>query len=70
MFESEIELFRNNGKCCVCQYLSTTFEEKHLVPTAKRGARRILIWGCFTALGTGRPGNVKEITTFKLSAEI
>ena len=45
--ETKIELFGLNAKRHVWRKLGTR-------PTVKHGGGRIMLWGCFSAAGTGR----------------
>ena len=44
---TKIELFGLNAKCHVWRKADT-------IPTVKHGAGSIMLWGCFSAAGTGR----------------
>nr|ACN11500.1 Transposable element Tcb1 transposase [Salmo salar] len=45
--ETKIELFGLNAKCHVWRKPGT-------IPTVKHGGGSIMLWGCFSAAGTGR----------------
>ena len=45
--ETKIELFGLNAKCHVWRKPGT-------IPTVKHGGGSIMLWGCFSATGTGR----------------
>ena len=45
--ETNIELFGLNAKCHVWRKPGT-------IPTVKHGGGSIMLWGCFSAAGTGR----------------
>jgi hypothetical protein len=45
--ETKIELFGLNAKCHVWRKHGT-------IPTVKHGSGSIVLWGCFSAAGTGR----------------
>uniref|UniRef100_A0AAZ3NYL2 Transposase n=1 Tax=Oncorhynchus tshawytscha TaxID=74940 RepID=A0AAZ3NYL2_ONCTS len=45
--ETKIELFGLNAKCNIWRKPGT-------IPTMKHGGGSIMLWGCFSAAGTGR----------------
>ena len=51
--ETEIELFGMNAKRHVWRKPCT-------IPTVKHGGGSIMLWGCFSAAGTGRLVRIKE----------
>ena len=57
---TKIELFGLNAKCYIWRKPGT-------IPTVKHGGGRIMLWGCFSAAGTGRPvrieGKINEQST-------
>ena len=52
--EMKIELFDLNAKCNVWQNSSTAHRPSNTIPTVKHGGGSIMLWGCFSAAGTGR----------------
>ncbi len=52
--ETKIELFGLNSKRYVWRKPGTAHHLSNTVPTVKHGGGRIMLWGCFSAAGTGR----------------
>ncbi len=52
--ETKIELFGLNFKRYVWRKLGTAHHLSNTVPTVKHGGGSIMLWGCFSAAGTGR----------------
>ncbi len=52
--ETEIELFGLNSKRYVWRKPGTAHHLSNTVPTVKHGGGSIMLWGCFSAAGTGR----------------
>ncbi|KAG2455540.1 TCB1 transposase, partial [Polypterus senegalus] len=52
--ETKIELFGLNSKRYVWKQPGTAYHLSNTVPTVKHGGGRIMLWGCFSAAGTGR----------------
>ncbi len=52
--ETKIELFGLNSKRYVWRKPSTAHHLSNTVPTVKHGGGSIMLWGCFSAAGTGR----------------
>ncbi len=52
--ETKIELFGLNSKRYVWRKPGTAHRLSNTVPTVKRGGGSIMLWGCFSAAGTGR----------------
>ena len=47
--ETRIELFR-----CVWRKRNAEYNPKNTIPTVKHGGGNLMLWGCFSAKGTGR----------------
>uniref|UniRef100_A0A9J7ZS84 Transposase Tc1-like domain-containing protein n=1 Tax=Cyprinus carpio carpio TaxID=630221 RepID=A0A9J7ZS84_CYPCA len=54
MDETKIELFGLNSKRYVWRKPGTAHHLSNTVPTVKHGGGSIMLWGCFSAAGTGR----------------
>ncbi len=52
--ETKIELFGLNSKRYVWRKPGTAHHLSNTVPTVKHGGGSIMLWGCFSATGTGR----------------
>ena len=52
--ETKIELFGLNTKCHVWRKPGTAHYLAKSITTVKRGGGSIMLWGCFSAEGTGR----------------
>ncbi len=52
--DSKIELFGLNSKRYVWRKPGTAHHLSNTVPTVKHGGGSIMLWGCFSAAGTGR----------------
>ncbi len=52
--ETKIELFGLNSKRYVWRKPGTAHHLSNTVPTVKHGGGSIMLWGCFSAVGTGR----------------
>ncbi|KAL0190899.1 hypothetical protein M9458_013597, partial [Cirrhinus mrigala] len=52
--ETKIELFGLNSKWYVWRQPGTAHHLSNTVPTVKHGGGSIMLWGCFSAAGTGR----------------
>ncbi|KAK3568425.1 hypothetical protein QTP86_005885 [Hemibagrus guttatus] len=52
--ETKIELFGLNSKRHVWRKPGTAHHLANTIPTVKHGGGRIMLWGCFSAAGTGR----------------
>ena len=51
--ETKIELFGLNTKQYVWQKSNTAHHPNNSIPPVKHGGGNILLWGCFSAAGTG-----------------
>uniref|UniRef100_A0A8C7VLV9 Transposase Tc1-like domain-containing protein n=1 Tax=Oncorhynchus mykiss TaxID=8022 RepID=A0A8C7VLV9_ONCMY len=52
--ETKIELFGLNSICYVRRRKKDEYNPKNTIPTVKHGGGNIILWGCFSAKGTGR----------------
>ena len=52
--ETEIELFGLNSTRRVWRKKKDEYNSKNTMPTVKHGGGNIILWGCFSAKGTGR----------------
>ena len=52
--ETKIELFGVNARRHVWRKPGTTHHYANTIPTVKHGGGSMMLWGCFTAAGTGR----------------
>ena len=51
--ENKIKLFGINSTCRVWRGKNAEYDPKNTIPTVKHGGGNIMLWGCFTAKGTG-----------------
>ena len=52
--ETKIKLFGINSTCRVWRGKNGEYDSKNTIPTIKHGGGNIMLWGCFSAKGTGR----------------
>jgi hypothetical protein len=52
--ETKIELFGLNSTRRVWRRKKDEYNPKNTIPTVKHGGEKIILWGCFSAKGTGR----------------
>ena len=52
--ETKIELFGINSTRCVWRKRNAEYNPKNTIPTVKHGGGNLMLWGCFSAKGTGR----------------
>ncbi len=60
MVTNKIELFGLNSKWYVWRKPGTAHHLSNTVPTVKHGDGSIMLWGCFSAAGTGRLVAIEE----------
>ena len=51
--KTRMELFSLNAKHYVWRKPNTTHHPKNTIPTVKHGYGSIILWGCFSSVGTG-----------------
>ena len=52
--ETKFELFGINSTRRVWRGKDAEYDPKKTIPTVKHGGENIMLWGCFSAKGTGR----------------
>ncbi|KAL0158921.1 hypothetical protein M9458_046997, partial [Cirrhinus mrigala] len=57
--ETKIKLFVFNSSCCVWRRRNAAYDPKSTIPTVKHGGGNIMLWGCFSAKGTGQLHHIK-----------
>ena len=57
--ETKIELFGINSTHCVLRKRKAEYNPKNNIPTVKHGGGNLMLWGCFSAKGTGRLCRIK-----------
>uniref|UniRef100_A0A8D0DHJ2 Transposase n=1 Tax=Sander lucioperca TaxID=283035 RepID=A0A8D0DHJ2_SANLU len=68
--ETKIELFGHNSTNRVWRKKNDEYHSKNTIPTVKHGGGSIMLWGCFSAHGTGRLHCIKERMTGAMYCEI
>ncbi|CAM4680324.1 unnamed protein product [Leuciscus chuanchicus] len=68
--ETKIELFGHNSTKRVWRKKNDEYHPKNTIPTVKHGGGSIMLWGCFSAHGTGRLHCIKERMTGAMYCEI
>ncbi len=58
--ENKIELFGINSSCHVWRRRTAAYDSKNTIPTVKHGGGNIMLWGCFSAKGTGQLHHIKR----------
>src|SRR4029434_7049614 len=51
--ETKIKLFGINPTCRVWRGKNAVYDPRNTIPTVKHGGGYIMLWGCFSAKGTG-----------------
>ena len=57
--ETKIEQFGINSTCRVWKKRNAEYNPKNTIPTVKHGGGNLMLWGCFSAKGTGRLHRIK-----------
>ena len=68
--ETKIELFGHNTTKRVWRKKNDEYIPKNTIPTVKHGGGSIMLWGCFSAHGTGRLHCIKKRMTGAVYCEI
>ncbi|KAG2466070.1 TC1A transposase, partial [Polypterus senegalus] len=68
--ETKIELFGVNARCHIWRKPGTARHQANTIPTVKHGGGSIMLWGCFSAVGTGRLVRIKGKMTAAMYRDI
>ena len=52
--ETKIGLFGINSTCGVWRKRNAEYNPKNTIPAVKHGGGNLMLWGCFSAKGTGQ----------------
>ncbi len=52
--ETKINFFGSDGVKCVWRKPGEEYKDKCVLPTVKHGGGSVMIWGCMSAVGTGK----------------
>ncbi len=63
--ETKIQLFGINSTRRVWRRRNAAYHPKNTIPTVKHGGGNIMLWGCFSAKGTGQLHRIKGTMTLK-----
>ena len=58
--ETKIELFGVNARRYVWRKPGAAHHQDNTIPAVKHGGGSIMLWGCFSAAGTGRRVSIEE----------
>ncbi|KAG2468483.1 TC1A transposase, partial [Polypterus senegalus] len=68
--ETKIELFGVNARCQIWRKPGTAHHQANTIRTVKHGGDSIMLWGCFSAAGTGRLVRIKGKMTAAMYRDI
>ncbi|KAG2457243.1 TC1A transposase, partial [Polypterus senegalus] len=68
--ETKIKLFAVNARQHVWRKPGTAHHQANTIPTVKHGGGSIMLWGCFSAAGTGRLVRIKGKMTAAMYRDI
>ncbi|KAG2465270.1 TCB1 transposase, partial [Polypterus senegalus] len=68
--ETKIELFGVNARRHIWRKPGTAHHQANTIPTVKHGGGSIMLWGCFSAAGTGRLVRIKGKMTAAMYRDI
>ena len=57
--ETKVQLFDINSTCHVWRKRNAEYNPKNTIPTVKHGGGNLMLWGCFSAKGTGQLYRIK-----------
>ena len=67
--ETKIELFGINSTPRVWRERNADYDPKNTIPTVKHEGGNIMLWGCFSAKGTGRLHHIEGLMYRKILNE-